>query len=234
MARLPRLALPGQLHYVLQRGTQGVPLFLDDADHELALDLLQTHAAASGVQVHAYVLMPDSVELLVTPSGEEGVSRFMQGFGRAYVPRFNRRHGRSGTLWGGRYRSGVVQAQRYLLDCMVLMDTRPVQAAMVREAAQYRWSSHAHHVGQRLDRLITPHALYWALGDTPFAREAAYAERVRQGVAPASASDIARLASAGWVLGDAAFVAQLQRQTGRRLSPGKAGRPHRINVSPIN
>ena len=69
------------------------------------------------------------------------------------------------------------------------------------------------------------HALYWALGNTPFAREAAYAELVQGGLAASVRDNLTRSALSGWALGSAEFVDGLQQGTDRRLSPGKAGRP---------
>ena len=86
----------------------------------------------------------------------------MQAVGRRYVRYFNDRHGRSGTLWEGRYKSTLIQTDRYLLACMVYIDLNPVRAGMVAEARDYPWSSHAHYAGLRHDKLLTPHPLYWS------------------------------------------------------------------------
>jgi putative transposase len=75
------------------------------------------------------------------------------------------------------------------------------------------------------DKWVTPHALFWGLGNTPFAREAAYAELVQTGLALSDKEQLTRSALSGWALGSADFVVGLQQATNRRLSPGKAGRP---------
>ena len=92
------------------------------------------------------------------------------------------RHGRSGTLWEGRYRSTLIQSERYLLACMAYIDLNPVRAGLVADPADYPWSSHRHYLGSRNDKLVTPHPLVWEMGNTPFAREAAYGELVRAGI----------------------------------------------------
>jgi putative transposase len=138
---------------------------------------------------------------------------------------FNDLTERSGTLWEGRYRSTLIQAEPYFLACQAYIDLNPVRAGITPEVADYPWSSHAHYVGMRLDKLITPHALVWALGNTPFAREAAYAELVRRGVALPQQRALTQSALTGWALGDQAFVAELQKRTDRRVSPSPAGRP---------
>lgn len=231
MARLPRLTLPGHLHHVIQRGNNRQPIFQDGEDFDTMLGLLADNALQHGVAVHAYVLMDNHFHLLVTPSSADALPQMMQAVGRRYVQYFNRRHVRTGTLWEGRYRSTVLQAERYLLPCMVYLDLNPVRAGLVANAADYPWSSHAHWRGVRNDRLLTPHALYWALGNTPFAREAAYAALVQAGIGSLEQTALTASALSGWALGDAEFIDVLQKQTPRRVLQGQAGRPKRVKIA---
>ncbi|RQO83843.1 transposase [Acidovorax sp. FJL06] len=231
MARLPRLTLSGHLHHVIQRGNNRQPIFQDGEDFDTMLGLLADNALQHGVAVHAYVLMDNHFHLLVTPSSADALPQMMQAVGRRYVQYFNRRHVRTGTLWEGRYRSTVLQAERYLLPCMVYLDLNPVRAGLVANAADYPWSSHAHWRGVRNDRLLTPHALYWALGNTPFAREAAYAALVQAGIGSLEQTALTASALSGWALGDAEFIEGLQKQTPRRVVQGQAGRPKRVKIS---
>lgn len=224
MARLPRLTLADQPHHVIQRGNNRQAIFLDAADHERMLALLTEQAPRFGVAVHAYVLMGNHFHLLATPTTSEGLPRFMQAVGRSYVRWFNNRHQRSGTLWEGRYRSTLIQTDRYLLACMVYIDLNPVRAGLVPEPRDYPWSSHNHYIGLRTDRLITPHPLYWSLGNTPFAREAAYAELVRAGIPQRDQTVLTESTLQGWAAGDARFVEQLQAATPRRVAKVRAGR----------
>lgn len=225
MARLPRLTLADQPHHVIQRGNNGQPVFVDREDREFFLTLLGENAARFAIAFHAYVLMDNHFHLLATPSTADGLPQWMQAIGRRYVRYFNDRHGRTGTLWEGRYRSTLIQTERYLLPCMAYIDLNPVRDGMVTEARDYPWSSHGHYAGLRQDRFLTPHPLYWALGNTPFAREAAYAELVRNGI---SGADLALLTDAtlrGWAVGDGEFLQSLQKTTQRRVLRRRAGRP---------
>ncbi len=225
MARLPRLTLAGHLHHVIQRGNNRQPIFADPEDRETILALLADNAPKHGVAVHAYVLMDNHFHLLVTPGTAEGLPRLMQAIGRRYVQYFNRRHARTGTLWEGRYRSTLLQPERYLLPCMAYLDLNPVRSGEVAQAADYPWSSHAHWVGLRHDRLLTPHALYWALGNTPFAREAAYGALVQAGIGVHVQEALTASALSGWALGEPKFLQDLQGDTPRRVTRGQAGRP---------
>lgn len=231
MARLPRLTLPGLPHHVILRGNNRQPIFADDDDHRLMLALLQEAAQRHGVAVHAWVLMPNHLHLLLTPQDSAGLPALMQAIGRRYVRHFNARQQRSGTLWEGRYRATVIEPGRHLLACMAYMDLNPVRAGLVVEARDHPWSSHGHYAGLRVERWIAPHALYWELGNTPFAREAAYAERVRAGVAAAQQQALTDSALQGWALGSPEFLQSLQKLTDRRLSRVAAGRPRQ--ASPV-
>ncbi len=228
MARLPRLTLPGLPHHILLRGNDRQPIVRTDEDRQQLLDLLASHAADHRVALHAYVLMDNHLHLLATPE-DERLPLWMQAVGRRYVRFFNDRHGRSGTLWEGRYRSTVLQPERYLLACMAWMDLNPVRAGLVARPADHAWSSHRHYVGLRHDRVVAPHALYWALGNTPFAREAAYAELVREGPPAGIQQQLLAAVRGGWALGDEAFVAGLQKLTPRRVTMRPAGRPRRLS-----
>ena len=225
MARLPRLTVPGYPHHIIQRGNNRQAIFSGPADYELLLSLIDEHARKQQVAIHAYVLMSNHFHLLATPETAEGIPQMMQAVGRRYVRTYNLRHARTGTLWEGRYKSTLIQAERYLLACMVYIDLNPVRAGMVVDPANYPWCSYQHYSGRKVDKLITPHPLYWELGNTPFAREQAYTELVRTGISDQQKRALTDSALRGWALGEPDYVADLQRRTERRVVPAKAGRP---------
>lgn len=225
MARLPRLTLPGYPHHIIQRGNNRQPIFAASADYQMLLDLLDENARKFEVAIHAYVLMSNHFHLLATPQTADGLPQMMQAVGRRYVRYFNDRQQRSGTLWEGRYRSTLIQTERYLLACMAYIDLNPVRAGMVAQARDYPWSSHGHYIGQRQDKVITPHPLYWELGNTPFAREAAYADWVQAGISSVQQRALTDATLSGWALGEPDFVADLQKRTQRRVVKSSAGRP---------
>ena len=225
MARLPRLTLAGYPHHIILRGNNRQAIFMDNADFQRMLALLQKYAQEQDVQVHAYVLMSNHLHLLLSPQLDNSVPKMMQAVGRSYVLYFNKRHSRSGTLWEGRYRSALIQTERYFLACMAYIDLNPVRAGMVAQAADYPWSSHGNYIGTRPEAWLSPHALYWEMGNTPFAREAAYADLVQSGVNQKQQQALTSSALSGWALGEEGFVQGLQKQTPRRVHPAKVGRP---------
>lgn len=223
MARLARLSIEGELHLILQRGHNAQPVFLDDADRQAYLANLAASAAVSGLAVHGYALLPNQVHLLATPSRADSLSACMQTLGRRYVAAFNRRHGRTGTLWEGRFRATVVESDRFV-DALVYVETAAERAGL---PDGWPWSSAAHHLGQRGDPLVADHRGFWALGNTPFDREAAYRARWEQGLGKARIDELSQAQHKGWVIGSPAFLAAMTQRTDRPLTPRPRGRPRK-------
>jgi len=225
MARQPRLALPGYPHHVIQRGNNRQPIVLDETDRRMLYSLWLEESQRHKVAVNAYVLLDNHFHMLLTPPSDEAMSLMMQSVGRSYVRYFNKRHNRSGTLWEGRYKSSLIDSEGYLLTCMAYIDLNPVRAGLAESAEDFSWSSYKHLAGQSIDKLVTPHALYWGLGNTPFAREAAYAEFVAGGLSVATQKALTESALKGRVVGRPDFLTSLEKNTQRQILPQKAGRP---------
>ncbi|GIZ53454.1 transposase [Noviherbaspirillum aridicola] len=230
MARLPRLVAPDQPHHVIQSGIDGLTIFRDDEDHQAFLRFLRDAARQFGLAVHAYVLLPGRVHLLATPRQSDTLGRVMQWVGRQYVPYFNARYGRSGTLWQSRYKATVVESERYFLLCSKYVEALPMLENLVASPEDYRWSSCGHHAGVRSDPLITDHPLFWALGNTPFEREAAYRAVLEQIPTASETRLIDEATRKGWALGSEQFKAGLSRQLSRRVAPAKRGRPRKVSA----
>jgi putative transposase len=227
MARLPRLSIAGYPHHVIQRGNDREAIFVDRDDYGRYLQALAEVTRTLEVAVHAFVLMPNHVHLLMTPPDAKAVGRAMQAIGRRYVRWFNDRHARTGALFEGRYRSTLVEADRYLLACMRYIDLNPVRAGLVDGPSAYRWSSCGHYFGLRVDPVIAEHAVYWALGNTPFERQLAYRKLFETELPAADLQAIRYATNSGWALGQRDFADRLVAETGRRATPGARGRPRR-------
>lgn len=227
MARLPRLVVPGQAHHVVLPGLPDTPIVRDDEDCARAVAAIGECLRTQGVALHAYVLLDHELQLLATPRQAGDLARAMQALGRRHVAEFNRRHGRRGTLWAGRYRAGVVEAQRWLAACMVFIETAPVRAGAAASAADWPWSSAAHHLGRRRDAALVDPPAYWALGNTPFERELAWGQLLDQGLPAREAAAIDHASRQGWALGSEHFMADLASQTDRPLRPRPRGRPRK-------
>ncbi|WP_458232225.1 REP-associated tyrosine transposase [Roseateles sp. P5_E8] len=227
MARLPRLILPDQPHHVILRGNNRQAIFFSDLDREHLLATLAEAALQYRVAVHAYVLMDNHLHLLLTPPTADALSRMMQSLGRRYVGWFNARHQRSGTLWEGRFRAGLIEGERHLLACMRYIELNPVRAGLCTEPAQWPWSSATHHLGLARNVLITEHEMYWLLGNTPFEREHAYREFMEQGVATAEQAEFTDAVLRGRPVGSDAFLRPLAADHAAVVNRRPRGRPRK-------
>lgn len=174
MARRPRIYIPGLTLHVVQRGNNKSETFSEPSDYRFFLKLLRHESARHDVAIHAYALMTNHFHLMATPADAAGLSMMMQSVGRTYVPVYNLKHQRTGTLWEGRFRSFVIETASYWLKCLRYIELNPVRAGMVSTSHEYRWSSARAHVEGREDELLTPHDLYTRLGATATERQQAW------------------------------------------------------------
>ncbi len=223
MARLARLSIAGQPHHVWLRGAAGTPVFHAPEDFRRFLMYLG-QVGSDELAIHAYVLMPDHVQLLATPATAQALGRAMQWLGRQYVRWFNQCHGRRGTLWAGRFRSSVCEPAAYLLDVSRFIETQPQRAGLATEAESYPWSSIHHHLGHVVDPVIRDHPVVWGLGNTPFERQSTYRDMIARPVDAQREEQIRWSVLHGWALGSAEFLQDLMAPDGRPLLPRPRGR----------
>jgi putative transposase len=227
MPRQSRFVVAGVAAHITQRGHNGADCFARDSDYLIYLLHLRELGEKHGCAVHAYCLMTNHVHLLLTPSTEKGCANLMRDLGQRYVQYFNRRYGRIGTLWQGRYWANVVESSRYVLGCYQYIERNPVDAHMVRAPQDYRWSSAAANTGQRADGLITAHAEYMALGHDDAARHASYSPMLQEPVEPELVRQIRESRDTGYPLANDAFKTALAARLGRKTEPGRPGRPEK-------
>ncbi|ACD15280.1 transposase [Paraburkholderia phytofirmans] len=218
MTRLARHYVPDQPQHVILQGLTG-PAFLDEGDYRYFLACLADAARVADLAVHAWVLMPDTVQFLVTPSYESSVAMAMQAVCRRYVETFNRRHGRRGTMWRGEYRATVIEPDRYFLLASQAIDHAPVRNRLVVEPGHYPWSSYTHHVGLRVDSFTKDHPLHRALGNTPSERHQAYRALCAQALDERDVDNLMQSTLKGWVLGSATYCEWAAQTANRRLMP---------------
>jgi putative transposase len=159
---------------VIQRGINRSAIFTLPGDYHLYRTCLGEACERHHCRIHAYVLMGNHVHLLMTPECEVGISKVMQSVGRRYVRYFNTVRQRTGTLWEGRFRATAIDTERHLLTCYRYIELNPVRAGLVKDPAEYRWSSYGANAYGRSDSLVTPHARYLALAATSTDRRSVY------------------------------------------------------------
>jgi len=228
MPRRARICLPNVPQHLIQRGNNRQACFVADEDYRCYLDWLAEYAGKTGCKVHAYVLMTNHVHLLVSAERGAATGEMMKALGQRYVQYFNRTYRRSGTLWEGRYRSCPTQVEDYLLACQRYIELNPVRAGMVEHPADYRWSSYRANAQGEHDPLVKSHEVYVVLGPDAASRQAAYRELFRYELEPKLADQIRRATNGNFALGSALFAEQIGAALGRRVTPGKSGRPRKL------
>jgi putative transposase len=160
---------------------------------------------------------------MVTPSERGNVAAMLQG--RKYVRTINTLHGRTGTLWEGRFKSSLIDSDSYLLTCQHYIELNPVRAGLVRHPGQYPWSSYSHYALGQVNRLISPHPIYGGLGSTDSERQAAYRQSMPPLVEEETLRKIRVAANSSCALGSATFLLETAAKLGRRVASPPRGRP---------
>ena len=220
MPRKPRHYLAGMPCHIVQRGNNRSVCFFSEDDYHAYLEYLHDACQRYAVELHAYVLMTNHTHLLMTPQCREGISRVMQSLGRRYVQSINHRYGRSGTLWEGRHKSSLVQADGYLLSCYRYIELNPVRARMVAHPVDYRWSSYRANAHGLIDKGLTAHALYKALGKSAESRQHAYRALFEDALDRDTVRAIRNSAQFSMPLGSSRFREEIEEALKRKLGVG--------------
>ena len=221
MARMARLVVPGIPHHVTQRGNGRARTFFSDEDYALYRDLLAEHCKAAGVEVWGWVLMPNHVHLILTPSDEDGLRRALAPTHRRYAGHIPGREKRTGHFWQGRFGCVAID-EAHLAAAIAYVTLNPVRARLVERARDWRWSSvHAHLGGAAADGLTTIAPVMERFPDL--------AARIEAGEDEAMGARLRRAEQIGRPVGSAAFIADLERQTRRRLAPARPGPKPAVN-----
>jgi len=225
MARLSRVLPVGIPVHLIQRGNTRQVCFATLEDYSAYIGWLKEYSIKYGVDIHAWVLMTNHVHLLCTPQEDGAVSLMMQSVGRRYVQYFNHQYQRSGTLWEGRYKSCLVQAERYLIEVYRYIEMNPVRANMVEDPGEYIWSSYQINALSKTSDLCTPHPEYLRLGGTKSERMENYRALFAYHVEDGLLSEIRVGLNKGMAIGHDRFKEEVEVLTGRRLKSKKVGRP---------
>ena len=223
MARLPRIGAPGIPQHIIQRGNDRQLCFGGESDFPAYAHWLEESAQTSGVAIHAWVIMSNHINLLVTPETSDAVSHMMQTLGRRYVRYFNRSYQRTGTRWEGRFKSCVVDATDYLLVCQRYIELNPVRAGIAHDPGDYPWSSYRANGWGRPTKLWTPHPTYCELGASAAEQAAAYRALFVGQLDSTLLKQIRLATNQGMALGAERFKEEVERLTQRRVNPLKRG-----------
>ncbi len=221
MSRIARVVAVNLPHHVTQRGNNRTQVFFDDEDRRSYLHTLARYRERYGVEVWAYCLMDNHVHFLAVPHQEDSLAKCFAGTNLVYTQYVNRKYNRCGRLWQNRFFSCPVDRDKHLWPVLRYIDRNPVRSGIVPYAWHYEWSSARHYVTGAADALLNePDWLRQELSKLGYRDylESEPDEVIR---------DIRLMTSTGRPFGSAAFLARLESNLGRDLTPRKPGRPRK-------
>jgi len=221
MARLARAVFPGHPHHVTQRGNGRAQTFFEDEDYALYRDLLGRHCAAAGVEIWAWVLMPNHVHLVLTPSDPDGIRRALAVVHRYYAGHIHARLQRTGHFWQGQF-GCVAMDEAHLATALRYVALNPVRARLVERAVDWPWSSVHAQLGYADDGITTTAPILSRYPDLGALLAAGEEEEA-----------LMRLRKAeriGRPIGGDAFLDRLEHETGRALKRAKPGPRTKISA----
>ena len=174
MPRPFRIYVEGLSVHVMNRGINRMPIFDEDDDYHVFLRIVRHGARLEGVDVHGFGLMNNHYHLQVTPRHALALPRAMKRVSSDYSCYYNRKHRRTGTIWGHRPRTVLIEDDRQWLTCLRYIEQNPVRAGLVSRPQDYTWSSYRVHALGEPTSWLTLHPTYLSLGPSPRARQEAY------------------------------------------------------------
>jgi putative transposase len=217
MPRAARVVAEGVPHHITQRGNNRQDTFLVDEDRRIYLNTLRAKCRQHGLSVLGYCLMTNHVHLVATPLQANSLARALGQAHWIYARYLNKRYGRSGHLWQNRFYSCPLGAG-HAVAALLYVDLNPLRAGLVGAAEHYPWSSANRHLGGS-DPADLVDAGSWAELDL----EADWGQRLQLAAACGLEQELRRCTYAGTPFGSEAFVADMERRTGRRLRPKPPG-----------
>ncbi len=224
MPRPPRLFLENVPQHLTQRGNNRQKIFFAPEDGQRYLDWLGELSNIHYCRLHAYVLMPNHIHLLLTPGSADSVPAMMQKLNARYGRYVNKTQNRTGTLWDGRYHAAMIDSDNYLLACYRYIELNPVRAGLAETPGAYRWSSFRGNGAGAGDPLLTPHPLFKTLIAGTDGREA-YCQLVAGGLTPEQYARLHASSYSGRAVGSDHFLDQLEVRTGQSARDRRVNRP---------
>lgn len=210
MARKPRIYYPGAVYHVILRGNAGKEIFFSDKDRYRFYLLLQEGQERFGYLIHAFCLMPNHVHLALQV-GRVPLSRILQNLAQRYTMWVNRREGRTGHVFQGRYKAILLDADAYLLELIRYIHLNPVRAGVARRPEEYPWSSYKAYLGEVVIPWLSRD---WVLSQFS-SRKSLACQRLREfvyeGIGEARRAEFHKGTNEIGILGDEKFSEQVLR-----------------------
>jgi putative transposase len=227
MGRLPRAIDDGLVYHALNRGNNRQEIFSDDGDRQSFLEALDRTRSRYPFRLLGYCLMSNHFHLLVRPDAGQSISRILQSLTVAHTWQYHKRHGSSGHVWQGRFKSPVIQDDEHLLMVLRYIEANPLRAGLVTDLGDYPWSSYPHHGMGRDDPLLSPFPQWEQLGRTEGARRRRWRAKLCAAQRQGELTAIRDSLRSGRPLGEPAWVERIAKRLHIDLQPRPRGRPRK-------
>ena len=209
MPRKQRLFVKNFSQHILLKSLSTLSLFKESIDYETFLSIVLDLIDKKLLAIHSYLLLPNSVEFLLTPKESNSIAKFLQTLSRRYVGYYNNKYTHKGTIWAGRYKSSLVDDKNYLLEVMKFIELQTPKIDI--------YSSLAHNYFNEDDALITQHYLYQDKKNyQTFFKKNSDKEKnlfIKDSLEKQS------------ITGTKEFIDELEKETGKELRVNSRGRP---------
>ncbi len=219
MARKPRLHFPGAVYYVTLHGNGNQPVFLDATDYSRLLLLIQEGIEKFGHKVHAYCLLPNSLQLVIEVA-DVPLSRIMQQLGFRYTRWFNDWHNQVGHLFQGRYKAILINPEDYLLALVREVHLAPIRTGLASAPMNYLWSSHLAYCGREKVLWLATERTYLQIEETGIRALMKFHAYVNEGSAEEAKVNFSRGSEYDpRILGDEEFVRGVMKLSRQKYQP---------------
>ena len=208
MPRPLRIQTADTLQHIIARGNDKQDLFIDKGDYKMYLQLLNAAKSEHGLKIYNYCLMNNHVHLLVSPSVDGAMAKVMERVTKQYAKYFNKKYGRKGHVFEGRYKSLIIQNEAYFAACMRYIDMNPVKAKLAKSPQDFRWSGFAAlGFGRKREVALDQHEYFTEGCRTKKSQRKAYCEMVMnyKGI------EVDPLKTHGAIIGDSAFKEKVRK-----------------------
>ncbi|MFA5075527.1 MAG: transposase [Candidatus Babeliales bacterium] len=226
MARKLRMLREGYVYHVTQRGNNKTNLFYSHVDYLIFLKYLLEAKKLYPCHIYGYCLMTNHYHLLLEALERNNISLLMKHLNGKYAMYINAKCKRTGTLFEGRFKAGLVQYDQYLCRCHRYIDINPVKAGIVQTPDQYPWSSYNFYANKEPNSILDYDLWYLSLGDTFEERRAHYAKLVNSKTDASHDEFIEKQINKNGIIGSDAYIKKMTSEFSTDISPKIGVGPH--------
>lgn len=228
MPRQARIIIPNFPYHILNRANNREVIFFDDKDFRFFLRQTKKYKEKFEVKIYHYSIMPNHYHFLTEPQTVESLAKFMQGLMLVYAQYIQRRYGKVGHIWQGRYKSPIIEKESYLVQCGYYIEDNPRRGGLVKDLKDWSWSSYQFYAFGKEDIIVDIDPEYLKLGATPEERQKNYRKFIMGANDEKWLKNIRQRLNQG-ILGSERFIREMVTRFNIKLvRVGKRGRPRKV------